>query len=97
MILRAVDLADGKRVGSIRWLDQLRDWSNTGLPPMHGGLGDQPAMLMYQGRYLRSVFTLWREWRQNKDYRPTGQEAKLFQYVLKLIEQRRANQRARIE
>jgi hypothetical protein len=97
MILRAVDLAEGRPVEPLRWLAQLRDWTNTGLPPVHGGLNDQPAMLLYQGRYLRSVFDIWRAWRTNKDYRPTGAEAKLFQSVLKLIEQRRANQRARIE
>ena len=97
MILRAVDLAEGQKVQRLPLLDRLDDWKSTGLAPVHGGLNDQPAVLLYQGRYLQAVYRIMHEWRHNKDYRPVGSDAKLFQHILKLIERRKSDQRARIE
>lgn len=96
MILQAVDLAEGRKVAPLRLLDQLRDWQANGLPPVHGGLNDQPAVLMHQGRYLQAVYRLMAAFYHDPNYRMNKDESTFFAKILKLVDEREKDRHARL-
>lgn len=38
----------------------LWDWRDTGTPPEHGGLNDQPAGLLRRAKYIEAVYNVMR-------------------------------------
>jgi len=73
----------------------LWDWRDTGTPPNAGGLRDQPAGLLRRAKYLEAVYHVMKRWYTNGGKGFNDQDREIFQRVLKLRKEKKANAHSR--
>jgi len=93
--LTAADIAAGRAVEPPSDLVTLWDWRDTGTPPNAGGLRDQPAGLLRRAKYLEAVYHVMKRWYTSGGKGFNDQDREIFQRVLKLRKEKKANDNSR--
>jgi len=65
-------------------------WHDFGMQPVSGTMSDQPATFTRRAYYLETVYSLMKDWYDHKSEKFTDSQRKLFDYIMKLRQQRNA-------